>query len=137
MFTLLFPHLVEYIETSPPTEDYNCIAWAFRDNTKWWWPNEGTFWPTGIRCDETIEAFDELFSSGGAFVAANEDVEIGVIKIALFALNGKPTHAARQLQNGQWTSKMGKGEDIAHPLRHLEHGYYGIVSRIYAIRVPI
>jgi hypothetical protein len=35
-------------------------------------------------------------------------------RIALFAdADGRPTHAARQLPSGLWTSKLGKAEDIA------------------------
>jgi hypothetical protein len=34
--------------------------------------------------------------------------------IAIFALNGEPTHIARMLSSGKWTSKLGDGEDIEH-----------------------
>lgn len=40
---------------------------------------------------------------------------VGVEKIAVFVDGqGKPTHAARQLSNGEWTSKLGKSFDISH-----------------------
>lgn len=131
----LFPLLTQYIETSPATEDYNCIAWACGDNTKWWWPDPSVYWPSGIRCDETIAAFDELFASGGAFEVTTESLEVGIVKIALFAQNGIPTHAARQLANGTWTSKLGKAIDIAHSLRELEGGNYGTVAKLYGVKV--
>jgi hypothetical protein len=36
-------------------------------------------------------------------------------KIALYAdKNGLPSHAARQLPSGTWTSKLGPMEDIEH-----------------------
>ena len=37
-------------------------------------------------------------------------------KVAIFvsARTGAPTHAARQLPSGQWTSKLGAGIDIVH-----------------------
>ncbi|MBC5829215.1 MAG: hypothetical protein GIW98_03355 [Candidatus Eremiobacteraeota bacterium] len=35
-------------------------------------------------------------------------------KIALFTKDGVPTHAARQLRTGQWTSKLGALQDISH-----------------------
>lgn len=47
-------------------------------------------------------------------------LESGVEKIALFALPDPdsglliPTHAARQLESGSWSSKMGPLEDICH-----------------------
>ena len=44
---------------------------------------------------------------------------MGYKKIVLFARQDDfkglvPTHAARQLENGQWTSKLGQCEDIMH-----------------------
>lgn len=47
------------------------------------------------------------------------DLEEDYEKIALYALlsdDGRlvPTHAARQLENGHWTSKMGEDVDIIH-----------------------
>jgi hypothetical protein len=41
-------------------------------------------------------------------------LEPGIEKIALYALNDLPTHAARQLSNGWWTSKLGPHVDIEH-----------------------
>lgn len=38
---------------------------------------------------------------------------------------GIPSHAARQLPNGRWTSKCGQAEDIEHDLRDLEGRLYG------------
>jgi hypothetical protein len=35
-------------------------------------------------------------------------------KVALHAKHGCPTHIARQLPNGRWTSKLGRWEDIEH-----------------------
>ena len=42
-------------------------------------------------------------------------LEPGVQKIALYVdEDGTPTHAARQLPSGEWTSKLGRAEDIRH-----------------------
>jgi hypothetical protein len=42
-------------------------------------------------------------------------LEVGIEKVALFEnASGKPTHAARQLRSGAWTSKLGKNIDIEH-----------------------
>lgn len=42
-------------------------------------------------------------------------LEEGCEKVAIYAdSDGSLTHAARQLLNGQWTSKMGDLEDITH-----------------------
>jgi hypothetical protein len=46
------------------------------------------------------------------------------------------THAARQLPNGKWTSKLGKGEDIEHDTPDdVSGGIYGEVVEI--MRRPI
>ena len=44
----------------------------------------------------------------------------------VFSLNNRPTHAARQLESGLWTSKCGKLQDIQHEtLQAIEGGLYG------------
>jgi hypothetical protein len=48
--------------------------------------------------------------------------------VALFALAGEPTQAARQPAIGRWTSKLGPTEDIEHGLRELDEDVYGIVA---------
>jgi hypothetical protein len=55
-------------------------------------------------------------------------LEPGLEKIAIFAKGGRPTHAARQLGSGRWTSKLGRAEDIEHDLRALEGEAYGAVA---------
>jgi len=46
--------------------------------------------------------------------------EEGVEKVALYATTDRdgavvaPTHAARQLESGEWTSKLGQCEDVRH-----------------------
>jgi hypothetical protein len=57
--------------------------------------------------------------------------ESGFEKIAVFAdPTGIPTHAARQLPNGRWTSKLGAAEDIEHELHAVAGAIYGTVVRI-------
>ena len=42
-------------------------------------------------------------------------MEAGFEKIAFYAApDDTPTHVARQLPNGRWTSKLGSWEDIEH-----------------------
>ena len=57
----------------------------------------------------------------------NPALEPGWEKIALFAsAASEPTHAARQLPDGRWTSKLGTLEDIMHPeLEHVSGSAYG------------
>jgi hypothetical protein len=119
-----------YEVSSPPDDVYNCIAWAANDKLRWWWPDQfkKRYWPAGVLRDETLAAFQEAFASLGYAVCAGEELETGFEKVALFAdPDGFPTHAARQLNNGRWTSKLGEIEDIEHALRDLEGAEYGAV----------
>jgi hypothetical protein len=129
----LFPNLEKYQITSPPSEKYNCIAWAAGHATQWWWPEEGPdiYWPAEIPQEETLPAFSALFAHLGYLPCGNSDNDEGFERIALFADdNGFPTHAARQLPNGRWTSKLGRAEDIEHELGDLEGKEYGNVIRV-------
>ena len=56
-----------------------------------------------------------VFASLGYEICDGADREAGYEKIAIYALEGRWEHAARQLENGQWTSKLGPMEDITHP----------------------
>lgn len=58
-------------------------------------------------------------------------MEQGYEKVALYVdHDGKPTHAARQLPTGRWTSKLGKIEDIEHELEGIAGSVYGSVAKI-------
>jgi len=57
-------------------------------------------------------------------------------KIALYALQGVPSHAARLLANGLWTSKLGADIDLSHDLSELEGPRYGQVIKIYCKTIP-
>jgi hypothetical protein len=51
------------------------------------------------------------------------------LKVAIYADNfNKPTHAARQLDNGFWTSKLGQHFDVTHTIFSMENGVYGNVA---------
>jgi len=54
-------------------------------------------------------------------------IEPGFEKIVIYVDDADvPTHAARSLQNGMWTSKLGDEEDIEHAtLRVVECLVYG------------
>jgi hypothetical protein len=131
----LFPGLrtTAYRVTSPPTGDYNCIAWAAGDTSNWWWPindpsDTPRYWPGEVPREETMAAFLAVFAGLGYTVCESEIREIGYEKVALFVSQQRaPTHAARQLPDGLWTSKLGRGEDIEHELRALEGDIYGTV----------
>jgi hypothetical protein len=128
----LFPGLrgADYSIESPQDPAYNCIAHAAGDNKSRWWPDlDGQdTWPADVSRDETVEAFVAAFAAVGYTVCAGEEPEQGFEKVALFAdPHGTPTHAARQVDSGRWTSKVGELEDILHALRDLEGVAYGSV----------
>lgn len=128
-----FPNLTRtnHRAISPATPDYNCIAWAAAQQDRWWWPDpmQTAYWPPGVPRQETLEAFEAAYRTLGFFPCADESVEAGFRKIALYAKAGVPTHAARQLSDGRWTSKLGDYEDIEHmTLQALEGSLYGTVA---------
>ena len=128
-----FPNskLDPFLVTSLQTTHYNCIAWAYGDNTKWYWPDSANiyFWPNEISRVEKIENFIELFKLLGYNVCANGALDAGYLKVAIYSDKfGKPTHAARQLINGFWTSKLGENFDVTHTIFSMQNGSYGNVA---------
>jgi hypothetical protein len=129
----VFPRLrgAEYRIDSPQDPDYNCIAHVVRDKGGCWWPDLGgqDSWPEGVPREEAPAAFLAAFATLGYVMCAGEELEPGFEKVALFANeHGVPTHAARQLESGRWTSKLGGLEDIEHALHDLEGVAYGSVE---------
>jgi hypothetical protein len=133
-----------YRITSPKDDGYNCIAYAVGDYGRWWWPDaaEEDVWPPGVVRAETIEAFRDAFATLGYAISDADEFENGFEKVAIFALDGAPKHASRQLPTGRWVSKLGKSEDIEHSLHDLEGDVYGSVALVMkrqmsvAARVP-
>ncbi len=130
-----------YQLTSPQDDTYNCIAWAAGVATDWWWPDEpnnpdSAYWPPGVPRLETVQAFREAFAALGYVVCDDDQLEAGFEKIALFALAGMPKHAARQLSNGRWSSKLGPMEDIEHALADLTGMVYGSVVLVMRRPMP-
>lgn len=131
----IFPKLKnkDYKLASKKNRYYNCIAWAFECNTLWWWPDKKYigFWPKQIKREVTLAAFIKAFETQGYSICENSDYEIGFQKIAIFIKeNNIPTHTARQLDNGKWTSKIGELEDIEHNLFDLIGNQYGKIGVI-------
>ena len=129
-----FPDITDwgYAVTSDITYEYNCIAWAAGDDTRWWWPlpeDGSAYWPPEVPRELTLEAFAAAYAAIGYVVCEDEEHEAGFEKIAIFTdpTTGEPTHAARQLDETSWTSKVGGLQDIRHPLRALEGAEYGRV----------
>jgi hypothetical protein len=131
--------------TSDRTDDYNCIAWAFGKTDVPWWPTTISpyYWPPELPKEpqevaETIENFVAAFTGEGYRVCKSGKMESGYEKIAIYADDKHiPTHAARMLPDGIWSSKLGDFEDIEHKTLHgIEGQEYGHVVRFMRRRIP-
>lgn len=142
----LFPALkaTGYTITSPVTKEYNCIAWAAGDDTRWWQPFSalgaaqlgGYYWPDGLDLSRSLENYERAFKRQGYRGCADAELEEGFEKVAIFVKDSIPTHAARQLPDGAWTSKCGPLEDIRHEaLEGVAGDEYGQVAMI--LRRPV
>lgn len=131
-----FPNLyhTEYSVTSKQSTSYNCFAWAAGEDNRWWSPIDPDnmyYWVEGVIAELTMSAFIQAYKSLGYKLCDNSELEVGFEKIAIYATSdGEPTHAARQLFNGKWTSKLGRWEDIEHELEGLTGEMYGSVQQI-------
>ena len=137
--TLVAPHAGARIETFPNltpenhrvtsdrTTDYNCIAWAAGDDAQWWWPADSreVHWPEGVPRIENLGSFVAAFATLGYAPCEGDELDPGVEKVAIYMFEGAPSHAARQLPDGWWTSKLGGSFDIAHTLDAIAGGAYG------------
>lgn len=127
-----FPKLNNrYCITSPETSRYNCIAWAAGRDDRWWWPDPPpySYWPEEPR-ELSLSAFIRVFGNFGYEICDTTSLENGFEKVAIYIKDDLPTHMARQLESGDWTSKCGDFEDIRHTLDGLEHSDYGVVTVI-------
>ena len=135
----LFPDLARtgYRLTSPPDPLYNCIAWAAGFTDAWWWPDPAGFdyWPAGVPRERTLAAFNQALAGVGFSPCPDDSVEPAWEKIAVYATPDGPAHAARQLPNGRWTSKLGPDDDLEHDLDGLCGAVYGSVVQL--LRRPV
>jgi hypothetical protein len=130
-----FPGLreTEFRITSPRDVGYNCIAFVLGLTHQWWWPSlpgRGSAWPASLPVSDRLEAFLQMFRLHGYEPSDTEDLEPGMEKVAIYGHEGEVAHAARQLPDGNWTSKLGQSYDIEHDLRALEGDRYGQVLAI-------
>ncbi len=115
-----FPQLSHNAEEISLEDDvYNCIAWAAgADDIRWWpvdVPTTGVFWPIDPPQD-TVDGFVAAFQALGYEPCNDGSLETGFEKVALYVdAQGAPSHMARQLSSGHWTSKLGLLQDIRHP----------------------
>ena len=111
-----FPNLAHagFEIVGQPSERYNCIAYAAADTSRWWWPDGISYWPPWATRTESIASLKEVFAGQGYEVCDAGGGAAGDEKVALYEWNGKMQHAALQMPNGRWRSKMGQGPVIEH-----------------------
>ena len=130
----IFPNLAGsgYEITGQASKEYNCIAWVMGISTQNWDCHDPDgYWPSSIPRDDSIMTAMQLFVGEGFSFCEDDALDPGYEKIALYAFVGRFTHAARQLDDGRWTSKLGKGAVIIHPSpANLAGGFYGNVHCI-------
>jgi hypothetical protein len=110
-----FPHLGRDFEVlRPGTKTYNCIAWSLGVTDRWLWPV-----PSGQPVH--VRDFDNLFARHGyrRLSSLNFERVEGQDKLILYTRRKddgtfEPTHTARQLSDGSWSSKLGKLPLIRH-----------------------
>jgi hypothetical protein len=114
----LFPKLFgdQYRLASPRTKKYNCMSWAAGRNDVWSEAPPDGVWPEGVPDDGSVDAAIRFFESLGFARTSLDDIgsEAGVEKVAIYGDQLGYTHAARQLPDGEWSSKIGKLQDIEH-----------------------
>jgi hypothetical protein len=129
-----FPHLRQsrHRLTSALERSENCIAHAAGASGEWWEPVIGRYWPLGPPYyNYKIESLVRVFERLGYELCDSVESESGYEKIAIYGIDNVYTHAARQLADGTWTSKLGPEDDISHAaLNALAGGCYGSVVRI-------
>jgi len=138
-FPRLRPHHCDLNSVSTATPNYNCIAWAASESDRWWEPDSqlNYYWPPNVVREYTLSAYIEAYRSLGYEICASEALEVDIEKVAIFADGDWPTHAARQLSDGKWTTKFGRAEDIDHiDLNCLTGGIYGRVH-VFMQRIRI
>jgi hypothetical protein len=120
-FPNLFP--TGYGKSSEEDEFYNCFAFAAdKNNTEVWWTpvrmGNGFYWPEGLDKKTDINTFIKLYKIEGGFEPDENNstaLEGGIEKVALYVDDqNEVTHAARQLEDGSWASKLGDWEDVEH-----------------------
>ena len=125
-----FPNLSgeDFEIVGEPSERYNCIAYAAGDVGKPWDPNGNRYWPPWATRTDNIASLMEAFAGLGYEPCDDAHSEDGYRKVALYAMQGQAKHAAVQMPDGRWRSKVGLGPVIEHGSpESLAGGMYGDV----------
>jgi hypothetical protein len=124
-----FPKLTDqnHSISSPASDNYNCVAWAYEVSNKKMWPGaRDYYWPPDVAGGDTLQALIQLYLDAGYEQCDSGQREDRFKKVAIYVNQEGPQHVARQLESGRWTSKLGDLEDIEHDtLDILEGEDYG------------
>lgn len=135
---LAFPDLESNgpVVTHPADPAYNCVAWAVGVTDAWWWPDDQRYWPPGVADELTLATMIAALGTVGYVPCDDGVAEIGFEKAAVYAKAGVPTHVAKQLPGGRWSSKLGKDCVVSHAsVAGLEGAVYGGV--VAYLRRPV
>ena len=112
-----------------PSDSYNCIAYAANDTSQRWDPNTDNYWPPWAPGNNWIDSLKQVFAGLGYEECEDSRLENGYLKVALYEEQGEAKHAAVQMLNGHWRSKLGYGPVIEHRSpESLSGGMYGDVT---------
>jgi hypothetical protein len=124
--------------THPADPAYNCVAWAAGVTDAVWWPADPDgYWPPGVPDELTVDAVAAALATVGYRVCQDSAYEPGFERAALYAKGGVPTHVARQLSGGLWSSKLGRDCTVSHRTPGgVEGAVYGTVVAYLRRPVP-
>ena len=71
-----------------PSGQYNCIAYAAEDTTKWWWPDGINYWPPKATLDTRTQSLMEVLAELGYEQCDASDPEDSYQKVALYEVQG-------------------------------------------------
>lgn len=87
-----------------------------------------SYWPPSAPHSTHISSFIKAFEIKRYTTCADGTHREGYEKIAIYEKNGQVTHAAKQIDNTKWTSKLGRSWDISHTAGAVSGGLYGVVT---------
>lgn len=110
--------------TSPKDLCYNCVAWSLGIDSHWVEPylsngikvEPWAVWPNTDDVGHDIDTYVKMYRGEGFVKAARGNLEAGFDKIVIYWNETSKTfnHVARQMEDGQWWSKLGRASDVQH-----------------------
>ena len=115
----LFPKLkgTDWKITSRRARRYNCFAWAAGESHRRWDCGKGSFWPKDVPRRHGIAYLIAAYMAVGFRVCSKRDgrtPDPQYEKIVVYRRGDEGEHAAKLLDSGRWSSKIGDLEDLEH-----------------------